>query len=465
MLRRQLIGGLGAVALLSMASTRAKANPACTPGDKLVFIFMRGGSDGLNMLAPVRDQGYYDKTDYQDKEGSATVWSRRREHGVALEAADVIEFSDPAFSQSSLHATTDQPAYFALNKALAGLVPSIQKDQLAFIHAAGVKTPPRKISHSHFAMMDFIEYGGFMNTGWLARYLATCQASGSESGPESPRLSALAMSRQVQNALNGASGAVTLSDLDDFSLPPDGPVDAAVLGALLDQHADGYSQHGAEVLAMLQRIGEADPSSVELSGSSSFPYPTDANGKLTPLAASLQATARVLCDETLGQELEVVCLEHLGYDSHSDQRSRQDALLQDLGDSVAAFYNDVEPHASVTVVMMSEFGRRIAANNAGGTDHGGGGCMMVLGQGVNGGIYAPGWVQEDGQLLTSMRNQRGDLAVTTDYRTVLSELLTHRMGLACLDTPAQAAALSNIFDGYSHLPEHELGIFQGTLPS
>ncbi|NJN79890.1 MAG: DUF1501 domain-containing protein [Anaerolineales bacterium] len=99
-------------------------------------------------------------------------------------------------------------------------------------------------------------------------------------------------------------------------------------------------------------------------------------------------------------------------------------LMKDLAEGLAAFHADMQDHQNqLTTVTMSEFGRRASENGSLGTDHGHGSMMMVLGGNVDGGKIHGEWPgMGDGQLMGP-----GDLAVTTDYRDVLSEVLTKRL--------------------------------------
>ncbi|MDX1601003.1 MAG: DUF1501 domain-containing protein, partial [Anaerolineales bacterium] len=115
-------------------------------------------------------------------------------------------------------------------------------------------------------------------------------------------------------------------------------------------------------------------------------------------------------------------------------------LLLDLAEGLAAFHADmVDDLNDLTVVVMSEFGRRVKENASLGTDHGHGGAMLLLGGSIRGGRVHGAWPGlEEGQLFGP-----GDLAVTTDYRDVLGELLDRRLN---------NTALEHIFPGYDVEP-------------
>jgi uncharacterized protein (DUF1501 family) len=132
--------------------------------------------------------------------------------------------------------------------------------------------------------------------------------------------------------------------------------------------------------------------------------------------------------------LEVACIDIGGWDTHSAEgvtTGQLPGLLADLSSSLQAFATDLgDRMGHITVVTMSEFGRRVKENASGGTDHGSGSCMFLLGGGVNGGkVYAdwPGLAPE--QLFGP-----GDLSPTTDFRTVLGEVIQKRLGNGALDS-------------------------------
>ena len=122
--------------------------------------------------------------------------------------------------------------------------------------------------------------------------------------------------------------------------------------------------------------------------------------------------------------MRVVCVDIGGWDTHNQQAATLNALLTDLGDSLAALYTDLGSRtARLCVVSMSEFGRRVAENGSAGTDHGHGNCMLLLGGGVNGGRVYADWPG----LATAQLFAGADLEVSIDWRTVLGELVALRL--------------------------------------
>ena len=150
--------------------------------------------------------------------------------------------------------------------------------------------------------------------------------------------------------------------------------------------------------------------------------------------------------------LRYATVDYGGWDTHEDQNDgtegQMGAQLGALGAGLSSFYQDIEREHGrrVTVVVMSEFGRRLVQNESRGTAHGHGGVMMVLGGQVQGGKVYGRWPG----LANEQLYERSDLAVTTDYRQVLSEIL---------QTPMQNASIAQIFPGFVPQAQPGLGLF------
>lgn len=392
MLRRQLLLGLGALATTAFTATPLRAR-ASGQRDTLVFVFLRGGADGLNMVIPHGDNDYY-------------AASKRGEYNVAIAAGEEV----------------DLDGFFGLNPAMSGLKSIYDNTHLAIVHAAGVAGG----NHSHFAMQDFIEFSTHASgDGWIKRYLETVM-------PRSPgaQLRAVALAGRSQKSLAGDFNALTADKLEDFSL--DVGNDSAykrTLDELLDSNHP-FDLQGKQVLSVMQKVKDGESWTRGPQHGASYPQGT--TGAEGAFVRRMAAAAQVLKTHT---ELEVLCLDYDGWDTHADQRNRMQGKLKVLGDTLKAFYTDMGAlMGNVTVVVLSEFGRRILANNTKGTDHGLGGCLLVMGHGVNGGrVYARNWERKQNQLLSTAAggmNNNGNLKVTTDYRAVLSELLFKRMGVS-----------------------------------
>ena len=149
--------------------------------------------------------------------------------------------------------------------------------------------------------------------------------------------------------------------------------------------------------------------------------------------------------------LRAAAIDFGGWDTHQNQPNYFPTLVEQLSTALAAFYNDMSRfHNRLTVVAMSEFGRRLKSNRSSGTDHGHGNVLLALGSGVNGGRIFGTWPG----LATEQLDSRADLAVTTDYRTVLCELLARRRQLRPRQPVSRFQGVPSR-SGYSRGPECE----------
>jgi uncharacterized protein (DUF1501 family) len=323
----------------------------------------------------------------------------------------------------------DLDGFFGLHPALAPLLPIYKEGSLAFVHAVGSGDQTR----SHFEAMTAMERGlarpgSGLSSGWLGRHLSSHPASAS-----SP-LRAVAFSSGVPDSLRGTTDAVALPSLTDFRLnaPPGAEDDRgwhATLADLYGHGADDVTLAGRDTLFTLDALRKMDPANYEPARGAVYPD--------NALGSGLKQTA-CLIKGRIG--LEVACLDHGGWDTHVAQGATegwQPLLLGDLGRSLAAFARDLGGEMRrVTVLVMTEFGRRVQENSGLGTDHGRGSVMFLVGGGVRGGKVYGNWPGlEPGQL-----EPPGDLRVTTDYRDVLAELLTYRLG---------NRQLGDVFPGYA----------------
>lgn len=394
-------GALGGISL-----TPRRDGP---PADTLVSIFLRGGVDGLSMVVPHGDDDYY---------RARPTLALARPGGRAGKPADRV---------------LDLDGYFGLHPALTPLWPLHEAGQLAVVHACG----SGDVTHSHFEAMATVERGVARDdgpaSGWLARHLETAPWDN-----PSP-LRAVALGSLLPQSLRGESRATALQTTDDLRLrsPFAGGTDKLTrdLSALYGRST--LAEAGGEALSVLKTLSALPPLSTHSA------YPTD------DLGAGLRQTARLMKS---GVGLEAACLDHNGYDTHVLQGGAQGVLasrLASLASGLAAFAADLGPArwARTTVVVLSEFGRRVPENSGLGTDHGSGGVLLLLGGGVAGGRVHGRWPGLGAGRLSGP----GDLAVTTDYRAVLAEVIARRLG-----NPHTAA----IFPGLSQPP---LGVVRGAV--
>ena len=353
-------------------------------GDLLVCIFLRGAADALNIVAPCGENEYYN-----------------------LRPTLAIPRPDDARAQRDLRAR-DLDGFFGLHPSLNALLPAWQDKQLGFVHACGAPDESR----SHFQAMALMERGVENEvgpaSGWIGRHLASL-----DNGNRSP-LRAIGFGERVPRSLLGAIPATALRSIADFHLGGDARAVAqmqALLAALYTD-ADPLSNVSRETLEVLRTLERLDPARYNAR------YPQ------SDLGLGLRQVALLVKAEV---GLEVACLDVGGWDTHIAQGGSAGLmakLLRDLGDGLAAFYADMrEQIRQIAVITLSEFGRRAHENGGLGTDHGHGGVMMLMGGGVVGGRVHGAWPGlADGQLIGP-----GDLAVTTDYRDVLGEIVQKRL--------------------------------------
>lgn len=375
----------------------------------LVVLFLRGGADGLNLVCPSSDEN---------------LIAARPEDLRVLRKGDA---AGRAIRQDV--ADVD----FRFHHALAPFADLYDAGDLSLIHASGLTEATR----SHFDAEARIERGQFGSTpgdpsGWLGRWLAAAAPGGP--------MPALAVGTAQPASLLGANPAVAeaLGDL----MVGSGHWLAPALRARLQA---GFGDHGpltapiAGLLHLSEMIGQrlwSETDQALISYSPSVPYPEN------PLTPPLMTVAQAI-KQDMG--LRVATVDVGGWDTHVAQAGQFAEHAGWLAQSVMAFWRDLGPlQQDVSVVVMSEFGRRLRSNSAGGTDHGRGNVMMVLGPQSKGGRMVGRWPG----LTNDVLEEGADLAVITDYRVVLSELLTGHMGL----TDA-----AQVFPGFDAKP---LGLWQ-----
>ncbi len=388
------------VALPTWMPRISLADPHVGPaGDTLVCIFLRGGADGLNMVVPHGDDEYY---------------SHR----------PIIGIPRPDDNGASDGRTIDLDGFFGLHPALAPLHDIYAAGDMAFIHATGSPDETR----SHFEAMDLMERGATENgdyTGWLARHLATLDSGNSSS------LRAVGLGDMLPASLTGAVSSTALQSIADYHLggrPERVGQMTRLLQTLYEQNQDMLTVAAQQTFASIEVLSQIDTAGYVANGRA---YQENEFGQAMRLVAQL-----IKADVGV----EVACIDLGGWDTHVAQGGTVGSmagLLAELAEGLAAFYEDLQAQMDgVTVVVMSEFGRRLQENGGLGTDHGHGNMMMVLGGGINGGrVYANWPGLHDEQLVGP-----GDLAVTIDYRDVLGELIQKR-----LNNPF----LPDIFPGYT----------------
>ncbi|MEZ4591612.1 MAG: DUF1501 domain-containing protein [Chloroflexota bacterium] len=382
-----LMFGNRLVALPSWMPRISLADPHVGPaGDTLVCIFLRGGADGLNMVVPHGDEAYY-------------------------QHRPLIGIPRPDDNKAVNGRSVDLDGFFGLHPALAPLHDIYAAGDMAFIHATGSPDETR----SHFEAMDLMERGATENgdyTGWLARHLATLDSGNSSS------LRAIGVGDMLPASLTGAVSSTALQSIAEYHLngrPEQIGQMTSLLQTLYSQNEDMLTAVAQQTFASIEVLGKIDTAGYVAGGR---PYQENEFGQALRLVAQL-----IKADVGV----EVACVDVGGWDTHVAQGGTVGTMasqLTELAEGLAAFYEDLQAQmGNVTVVVMSEFGRRAQENGGLGTDHGHGSMMMALGGGLNGGQVYARWPGLHAEQLVGP----GDLAVTTDYRDVLGEIIQKRL--------------------------------------
>lgn len=354
--------------------------------DIVISVFMRGGADGLTLVAPFADPFYYS--------GRPTI-------------------AVPRPDANSPNRGTALDNFFMLPPGMAALLPVYQAGQLLPIHAAGQRYTT---SRSHFEAERYLEQGKpddyALTSGWLARHLAT-SAPVDAAAP----LRAVSVTYGMSRTLQGAPKTLPIPWPQWYRLDtPNEPALQRLYGGawapMRDAALDG--------LGTVNRLRRLD-----------FTNYRPANGatyETNTFATAMRAIAVMIRGE-IG--LEAAHVDYGGWDTHANQGSvgtgAMAGLMTEFSRALAAFWQDIMqgPQAlRVTLVVATEFGRNARENGSMGTDHGRAGVMFLMGPAVAGGRVIADWpglaqeLLEDGQ----------DLRVTTDTRDVLAELVLKRLG-------------------------------------
>ncbi len=387
---------LTAPRLSLFANGREEADEHC-----FVVVFLRGGADGLQLVAPSSNSFYQD---------------------TRLPGLKVDESGGKAglLLDNGLNGMG-----FRLHPFAKELHEFYQDGKLAVLHACGLTNGTR----SHFEAMALIERGLVQNSnakrGWITRALEELVPKG--------ELPAVATSGGLPQSFAGFERAVSITDLDTFSLSEhhDFP-------GLLRKWYKGNSPMDRTARRTLETLKLLK--GTQLATSPTARYPDYFHSQ--ELNLHFQTLAQLI-KEDLG--IRIAMVDSIGWDTHEDQVGLFPQLVSSLSASLAAFYRDLANHQKkVTILVMSEFGRRLRSNRSYGTDHGYGNMMMALGERVKGGRMYGNWPGLSQEAL----DKGVDLAITTDYRTVLGEILQETLGLQRVD---------RVFPGFAM--QERLGLF------
>jgi uncharacterized protein (DUF1501 family) len=248
-----------------------------------------------------------------------------------------------------------------------------------------------------------MEHGGITGGGWLGRFLRA--QTRTTSGP----LAAVALGKAIPECLRGAPAATVLQSLDDFSLGNNRTRLTQALARLYGMQTDFLAGAGRDTLDALERVEQLRQTQYRPANGAD--YGTD------DFSRGLLQIARLIKSRV---GLQAASVDLGGWDSHFSQSLIMEPLITGLAQGLSAFYQDLGKEMQyTTVVVMTEFGRRVEENSAFGTDHGRGSVMFVLGGGIKGGRVLGKWPGLSREVLEGP----GDLPVTTNYRNVLTPIL------------------------------------------
>lgn len=394
-------GGLALVSLGFAPQFLARTVAASgAPRQKvLVTIFQRGAVDGLNMIVPFAERDYYS-------------------------ARPTLAIARPG---SGPDAAIDLDGFFAFHPRLAPLQPLYAGGRLAVVHACGSPDETR----SHFDAQDYMESAtpGVKSTpdGWLNRYLHA-----REHQAATP-FRAVALAPQLPRALQGAEPALAIGQIAQFGIRA-GQASDRVQASFEQEYAAAaaaglLNRTGREAFDAVKQLKIADPARYAPANGAEYPR--------SPFGDALKQIAQLIKADV---GLEVAFAESGNWDHHVNEGAATGQIatrLDDLARGIAALVGDLgDRMQDVVVLTMSEFGRAVAENGSRGTDHGHANAMMVVGSGVRGGKVYGRWPG----LAPEQRFEGRDLAVTTDFRSVFSEVVRGHLGLA--DT-------SHVFPGFA----------------
>lgn len=376
--RRTVLASMATLGALGIVSSTPRYSFAATPTprDTLIVIFLRGAIDGLQVVVPVDDPDY-----------------RKARPGLAISAADALPIADG----------------FGFHPAMRPLLPMWQSGEFAVVNAVG--NP--KATRSHFDSQLDMERAApaAVRSGWLGRHLAATSRS-------TDLVRAVTVGARASVSAAGFPTAAFTQKLENFDVWAWEGHRQGVRKTLDRMHRTAGGAFSADATKAVAGVATLARARATKPGTAA--YPDDDFGK------GLREIARVIKS---GAPVEAACIDLDGWDLHRnhggpfEQWGPMRRLVDSFSRGLAAFRADLGSRwGRTTVLTLSEFGRRVEQNSIGGTDHGHGNIMMVAGGNVVGGRVHGRWPGLAPSALVD-----GDLAITTDYRDVVAEILTRRL--------------------------------------
>ena len=386
-------------------------------GKVLIVLFQRGAADALNVVVPHGERAYYQMR--------PTIAIPRPTSGAANTAIDLDGF-------------------FGLHPSLAPFKRLWDDGILAPVHAVGSPSNTR----SHFDAQDYMESGTPDNKstrdGWLNRYLAVkgtcdeCKLRDTAGNAKTPPFQAVAMTPQTPRILEGTAPTVAMNSLDEFTIRTNGTQAERLEALYRTGSADVVHAAGGEMFEAMKILKAANPQQYAAQNGAEYPR--------SPFGQHLRQIAQLIKADV---GLEVAFADVGGWDTHVNQGGATGQLaarLEDFAKSIAALTQDLGNRmADVTILTMSEFGRTARQNGNGGTDHGHATSMFVIGGDVKGKKVYGRWPG----LQPEQLNEGRDLALTTDFRSVFSEVAFQHLGAARMDA---------VFPGFRADKQDRLGL-------
>jgi uncharacterized protein (DUF1501 family) len=387
-------------------------------GKVLIVLFQRGAADALNVVVPHGERAYYQMR--------PTIAIPRPVSGSAASAIDLDGF-------------------FGLHPSLAPMKKLWDDGILAPVHAVGSPSNTR----SHFDAQDYMESGTPDNKGtrdgWLNRYLAvkgTCDecklADAAAPHAAGSPFRAVSMTPQTPRILEGGAPNVAMNNLDEFTIRTNGSQADRIEALYRTGSADVVHAAGGEMFEAMKILKAANPQQYVPQNGAEYPR--------SPFGQHLRQIAQLIKSDV---GLEIAFADVGGWDTHVNQGGVNGQLanrLDDFAASIAALVQDLSTRmADVTILTMSEFGRTARQNGNAGTDHGHATAMFVIGGDVKGKKVYGKWPGLEPEQL----NEGRDLALTTDFRSVFSEVAFKHLGAAKMDA---------VFPGFDGNQSKWLGI-------
>ena len=377
--------GVGGVpTFIARAANSNKIGSPYKKNKKIVCIFQRGAMDGLMAVTPFTDENL--------KAARPNLFMSAAKNGVTKPLIDL-------------------DGRFGLHPAMKAFEPLFRDKRLGIVHAVGSPNSTR----SHFDAQDYMEAGTPFNkgtsSGWLNR------AVGLLGHEAATPFQAVSITNSLPKSFYGDNAALAINNLQDFTIQMRGnPMAANMASKSFEELYDQTSS------SLLNKTGKESFDAVKMLQKTDTKNYKPANGAVYPqsqLGNALKQIAQLIKMEV---GLEVAFTECGGWDTHYNQGVETGVFARnvtDLSEAIAAFWTDMSGYQDdVTLMTMTEFGRTVKQNGTGGTDHGRGSCLFILGNDVNGGI-----VHGDMPSLAKENLEDGrDVPVTTDFRSVFSEV-------------------------------------------